>query len=140
MGLRQHKKAICCKDTFCLCQKSAQIETSKEHTTVDYFTCFDILQIICSKIYIIHLTPCFQRRDLTVSQVLIFVVLIFLVCHSLKLCLNFYEFSLTLFGKLLRWFNNLQILDIPIFMNIDITFILNFISTIDYNSSHASFS
>ena len=52
----------------------------------------------------------FQRRDLTVSQVLIFVVLIFLVCHSLKLCLNFYEFSLTLFGKLLiRWFNNLDI-------------------------------
>ena len=51
----------------------------------------------------------FQRRDLTVSQVLIFVVLIFLVCHSLKLCLNFYEFSLTLFGKLIRWFNNLDI-------------------------------
>ena len=42
----------------------------------------------------------FQRRDLIVSQVLILIVFLFLLCHSLKIFLNLYELSLACQGKL----------------------------------------
>ena len=47
----------------------------------------------------------FQKRDLIVSQVLIIIVLLFLLCHSLKIVLNLYELSLTCQGKwkIQRW-------------------------------------
>ena len=58
---------------------------------------------IYNKIYltfkILHFKSIFQRRDITVTQVLMFVVVIFLLCHSLKICLNLYELSLTIQGK-----------------------------------------
>ena len=37
---------------------------------------------------------------MTVSTVLVFIVAIFLLCHSLKICLNVYELSVTLQGLL----------------------------------------
>ena len=42
---------------------------------------------------------CFQKRDLIVSQVLILIVLLFLLCHSLKIFLNLYELSLACRGE-----------------------------------------
>ena len=42
------------------------------------------------------------------SQVLIFVVLIFLLCHSLKLGLNLYELSLALQGIFLEIIKSIQ--------------------------------
>jgi len=61
-----------------------------------------IYSVIQQKIKILETLNKRKRRDITVSLVLVFIVVIFLICNSLKTCLNLYELSITMKGKELK--------------------------------------